>query len=370
MSVPITQRNLLHNKGKFILHVLGIAAAFMLILLLFGFRNGMYSSISAYIEHIGVDLIVAQPGTDGFFSSASSLPSELHDALGNTYGVVQIDHILVSDTIFTHNTARTPVLLIGYHLESGFGGPWNIGNGRGLQADDEILLDTWLAWRSGVQVGDIVRLFGRSFSVVGLTRETSSWMSPYLFVSLSAAEDVLQAEGDASFFLLNLPTGTDTAAVRSMIERNFSNTQVVTPDQMAASDQQFLSTILDRPIAVMIIISGIIAIAIMGLITYTTVIGQMREYSVLKAIGASNRWLQSLALRESLFRTVLGFVVGVAFSLLASELIMQMWPQFTIRFHWQMLPVIGVAAILMTVIAAIWPIQRIATVDPAAVFKV
>lgn len=369
MSVPITRRSLLHEKGKLVLQIAGIAAALMLILLLLGFRDGMYTSLTAYVEHTGADLMVAQIGTRGLFDASSSLPAALHQTLGATAGVTSVDHILVGDTIFTHGSAKTPVLVIGYNPATGFGGPWNIGAGRTLQTDDEILLDTWLAWHSGVQVGDDVSLFGQTFTVVGLTRETSSWMSPYVFVSLPAAEAVLHAAGDASFFLLRLPPTVDKTAVTQTINDEVPDARVVTPDDIAASDRKFLAAVLDRPISVMLIISGMIAVAVMGLITYTGILSRLREYSVLKAVGASNRWLEWVVVRETLYRTVFGLAVGIALSYGFAALIMQVFPQFTVTIRAQMIPVIAAAALVMTIIAALLPVQRIASIDPAAVFK-
>jgi putative ABC transport system permease protein len=346
MSVPITRRSLLHEKGKLVLHIAGIAAALMLIMLLLGFRDGMYSSLTAYIDHTGADLIVSQIGSRGLFDASSALPADLHNTIGSVSGASAIDHILVGDTIFMHGGAKTPVLIIGYNLATGFGGPWNIGAGRFLQTDHEILLDTWLAWRSGVQIGDTVNLLGHEFTVVGLTRETSSWMSPYVFVSLPAAGEALQALGDASFFLLRLPPHPDRAAVSQAIKAEVPNISVLTPHDIAAADRKFLAAVLDRPINVMLLISGVIAVAVMGLITYTGVMGRLREYSVLKAIGASNGWLLWVVVRETIYRMGFGFAAGIVLSYLFAALIMRLWPQFTVTISPQMIPLIGAASLV------------------------
>lgn len=369
MSVPIVRRNLWHERGKLSLHIAGIAAALMLISLLVGFRDGMYSSLTAYIDHTDADLVVSQIGSRGLFSANSNLPASLHDAIETIPGTSKIDHILVADTIFSHANVKAPVLVIGYNPQTGFGGPWNVGKGHSLQDDDEILLDTWLAWRSGLDVGDRVSMLGKEFTVAGLTRETASWMSPYVFMSLASAEEVLQHSGDATFFLVKLSPGSTPSAVTDAITTEFDGTDVLTPDEMAATDRKFLAAILDRPIGVMLIISAIIAIAVMGLIIYTSIINRMAEFSTLKAIGSSNNWLRWLVIRETLSRTVLGFGLSIALSYGMAALIEYVWPQFTVTIHPEILPVIGLVAIIMSLFSALWPIQQIAKVDPAVVFK-
>jgi hypothetical protein len=139
----------------------------MLISLLLGFRDGMYTSLTAYIDHAGADLVISQIGSRGLFYANSGLPASLHQDIETIPGTTEIDHILVGDTIFSQGDVRLPVLVIGYNWRTGFGGPWNIGAGRALEGDNEILIDSWLAWRSGVAVGDEVNVLGREFTIVG-----------------------------------------------------------------------------------------------------------------------------------------------------------------------------------------------------------
>ena len=369
MGVPLVRRNLLHERGKLALHISGIGAALTLIALLVGFRSGMYASLTAYIDHIGADLVVSQFGSKGLFDADSVLPASLHTSISEAANAAKTAHILVGSTIFTGAGVKTPVLIIGYDPQTGFGGPWNIGTGRAVQHDDEILLDTWLAWRSGVGISDHVSLLGQAFIIVGLTRETSSWMSPYVFISQAAAEKVFQNLGDASFFLLRLPDGADAGAARQVIEAQISGVSVRTPAEMAAADQKYLAAVLDRPITVMILISVIIAVAVMGLITYTSVLTQLPEYSVLKALGASNSRLHELAERESLYRAALGFLLGIGLSYLTADLIMRVWPQFTIVIRPETIFAMGAAGLVMTFVAALAPVRQIAALDPATVFK-
>lgn len=50
MNVPLARRNLLYETSKTVLNVLGIAATLALILLLFGLREGLYTTLTAYVQ--------------------------------------------------------------------------------------------------------------------------------------------------------------------------------------------------------------------------------------------------------------------------------------------------------------------------------
>jgi putative ABC transport system permease protein len=369
MSVPLARRNLLHEKGRFLLSILGVAAALTLIVLLMGFREGLYATLTAYVDSMGADLIVAQSGVKGFFASNSAIPAAIHDDIVVASGAVEAGHVLVADVIFTRGETKTPVLLIGYNVETKVGGPWKLGEGRGVQSDDEVALDLWLAQRNGIAVGDRLELLGRTFTVVGLTRETASWMSPYIFVSQKAAEEALGLPGVASFYLLRLPDGTAEAAAAQAIEEQVSGVDALRPSEIAVADRKVLATVMDTPITVMLVISAIIGVAVMGLTAYTAVADRMREYGVLKAIDASRGRLNRLVTTETLYRAVLGFALGTGLSYLTAELIMALWPQFTIVIDPASVAAAGAATLIMTVVAALLPIRRVAAIDPALVFK-
>lgn len=369
MSVPLARRNLLHEKGKLVLSVSGVAAALALIAILMGFRDGLYATLTAYVDNMGTDLVVAQSGVKGLFSSNSAIPVAIHDEIVSASGAVEAGHVLIADVIFIHGEAKTPVLLVGYNPETGMGGPWNLGEGRAVRGDDEIVLDTWLARRGGIGVGDQVKVLGRRFTVVGLTRETASWMSPYIFVSQNAAEETLQLPGIASFYLLRLPSGADVAVAVEAIETQVAGVEALTPAEMAAADREILAAVMDTPLNVMLFISVVIGVAVMGLTAYTAIVDRMREYGVLKAIGAGGGWLGRLVVLETLYSAAVGFALGSGLSYFVAALIMRLWPQFTIVIRPATLAGAGLAALVMTVFAAMLPIRRVAAIDPAVVFK-
>lgn len=369
MTVPLARRNLLHEKGKLLLSVAGIAAALALILLLLGFRQGLYATLTAFVDNMGADLIVAQSGAQGIFASDSTVSMDTHDLSARAARAANAGHLIVADIIFTQGETKTPVLLVGYDPRSAFGNPWNIGGGRAVQADDEIMLDTWLAQRAGIALGQEIDVLGRTYRVVGLTRETTSWMSPYIFTSLQSASSALGLNNVVSYHLLRLPPDAEAGIAAKTVEAEVPGVDALTPRQIAAADRRVLSTVIDAPLQVMLFIGAVIGAAVMGLTSYTAVVDQAREYGVLKAVGAGDRRLAILVVAETLYRAVLGFFLGVGLAYLAAALIMAVWPQFTIVIRPLTVLQAGGLALVMTVAAAFLPIRRLQGIDPLLVFK-
>lgn len=65
---------------------------------------------------------------------------------------------------------------------------------------------------------------------LGAAGETASWMSPYIFVSLDAAERVLGLNRLVSYHLLKLPEGANRSEAVTAIEEQVSGVDALTHD--------------------------------------------------------------------------------------------------------------------------------------------
>lgn len=369
MSVALARKNVFHQKGKMILSILSIGASLAMILILLGFREGLYAALTAYINNLNVDLIVAQDGVSGLVSSSSVLPSDIHGQLEDLAQAQEAGHIVVAGVIFNREDTKTPVVLIGYDPQAEMGQPWRLGEGRYLQAKGEILLDTWLAQRSGVKVGDRVDLLGREFKVVGFTRGTSSWMSPYVFIPLEDAQETLGLNGAVSFHLLRLRQGADRNLAIQVIKSHVQGVDVIRPDTIAETDRRVIAAVMDRPIVVLLLVAIIIGVAVMGLTAYTAVMNRMREYSLLKALGANSFQLNGIVFKESVYTGVLGLLAGTGLAYLSAFLIMANWPQFNVLIRPQSAFLGAALALVMIVFSSFLPARALGRIDPLLAFK-
>ncbi|MBI4632200.1 MAG: hypothetical protein HY740_10875, partial [Chloroflexi bacterium] len=80
-------RNLLKDKTRLALSIGGIALAIMLILILDGFRAGMFRQITAYVDHSTGSIIVAQDGVNNLLGISSLLPEGSASKIKKVEGV-------------------------------------------------------------------------------------------------------------------------------------------------------------------------------------------------------------------------------------------------------------------------------------------
>lgn len=368
--VPFVRASLFDQPLRLALSVAGVAAALILMLLLLGFRAGLYQSISAYVDNSGADLFIGQKGATGVVASSSAIPIELADEVARASGADAVQPVTIVDIIFQHNGEKTPVILVGYEPGHELGGPWSIVAGREPNSEsDEILLDEALAGNNEIEVSDKVEIFGRRLEVVGLTSGTSNWMSPFLFLPTSTLARSLGDQETVSFFLLRLEDGADAASIAETLESKMDDIHAMPPSLLAEHDRAVLAEVMETPLMVMLAISFVIGTAVLGLTSYSASLDRLREYGVLKAIGASPGRMRSWLLQESLYRGALGYSLGAVGALAAGRMIEELWPQFTVVIEPVAFLVTAVSLIVMAILGALLPLRRVERLEPAAVFK-
>ncbi len=362
----IALRNLFKDKTRLALSIGGVALAVMLILLLNGFLNGMNAQISAYLDHAPGSIVVAQDGVSNLLGVTSLLPLGAEGTV-KARGAEKVVPILSQFVILDMHGKKQPSYLVGYDQQSG-GGPWKVAVGREPRNDKEVVFDRTFAERHELGIGDKVEIMDHHFMIVGLSDGTTSWMTSFLFVRKTAAEELLRLPGATSYLLV---TPSDRVGAERLLGRlkDVSGIEPLTKGQMIANDLQLFGKFFSAPIRLMVAIAFLVGTLIVGLVIYTATIERQREYGVLKAIGARNGLLYRVVTLQALIAASAGSVLGIVLAYGAAQLIMALRPQFLIVFESNAVAQSLGTGIGMALIAALFPARVIAGLAPAEVFR-
>jgi putative ABC transport system permease protein len=365
--MSLAGRNLSQDKARLALSIGGVALAVTLILILKGFLAGMNRQITSYLDHSPGTIVVAQEDVVNLLGAVSLIPGGIEQKAENIRGVDQVVPILSQFIILDLHEKKQPAYMIGYDPRTG-GGAWQLIAGREPSSKQEMVFDGVLADRHGLTIGDQVEVMGRDFTIVGLSSGTTSWMTSFFFIRKKDAEDLLLIPNATSFLLL---ATTENADIEQIIQRlnGFSDVNALTKQQMAANDLKLFARIFSAPLRLMVGISFLVGSMIVGLIIYTATVERQREYGVLKAIGARNRFLYQIVLTQALFASTTGAALGILLANGAAQWIMAARPQFLIVFESADSVQALLAGLGMALIAAIFPTRSVANLAPAEVFR-
>lgn len=361
--VPVARRLLFVRPARLLVAVLGVGVAVMLILLLGGLWSGVQQQVTKFEDHTGAQLVVVSPGTENLFADSSVLSSATTGQVARTPGVSWAAPIRTLYTIVDLHGGKAAAALVGARPGQP-GSPWALAEGSAPAEDTEVAIDEGFAERHGLAVGDRVPITGKDFRVVGLTSDSGMFMTPLIFVTERAASELLQSPDTVGSVLVGTSQPKETAdrlRARGLTVRSIGD--------LREAGLRLSTQIYGSPLRLMVAVAFLAGTLLVALSGYTVIIEHQRELGVLKALGATNRRLASLALTQTLTLAAAGGVAGLGLLFAVIPLIGAWRPQFPIVVTGGSLVTTALTVLGMAVLAAGVPVRRLSRLDAATAFR-
>jgi putative ABC transport system permease protein len=219
-------------------------------------------------------------------------------------------------------------------------------------------------------LGDKVQVMGSEFSVVGLSGDTTSWMTSFFFMRKVDAERLFRAPGATSFLVVTPNSGTNPIELQDRLNKlPLPGANAVLKSDVIANDHKLFARFFSAPLQLMVVVAFLVGTMVVGLVIYTATVERQREYGVLRAIGARNGLLYRVVIAQALIAAGAGSILGVGFAVGAAQIIMAVRPQFLVTLE---PAVVGWALLLglgMALLAALFPARIMSGLAPAEVFR-
>lgn len=362
-------RNLFQSKIRLVISIGGTALALLLILALDAIFAGVEKQVTAYIDHSGADIFVAQDGVRNMHMAASAMPGSVAGKVKNVPGVESVTPILYLTNMIAIGQERNLAYVIGLPPDAEIGGPWRVVEGVVIPAAKEAIIDRGVANKSGVGIGDKVKILGQEFTLVGLSEGTVSLVNSVAFVSKA---DFARLRGDTrtvSFLLVKVKPDESPDGVAARIEADVNDVTAQSREAFAAQERKVVRDMSTDVINIMNLVGFMIGLAVMAITVYTATLARRAEYGVLKALGARNGHLYVAVLAQAFYSVMLGFALGLALTLLLSLIIPRLGMNLELQVSSASLVKVGGVSLVIASISALLPVRQIAGLDPAMVFR-
>jgi putative ABC transport system permease protein len=274
-----------------------------------------------------------EAGRKGPFAESSRIPGSTREMLAVLEGVTDAGSVTYQSVEALHNGRRLRLYVVG--VEPGrIGGPREIHRGRPIaRSHYEMVADR----RTGLSLGERVRLGRDEFTVVGLTADqVSSSGDPVVYLTLQDSQ-VLQFEPEPAVARREAASGrvrADTDIVNAVILRlapGASEGEVAMKlrrwkhfSALTQREQEALLTesVVDRSrkqIGLFTMILITVSAVIIALIIYTMTMDKVREIATLKLIGAPDRIIVGLIVKQALLMASVGLFLGTVFLTLVKD---------------------------------------------------
>jgi putative ABC transport system permease protein len=301
--VGLIVRNLLRQRTRSLLTLLGISLGITTVVALGCITAGMRSTAGSLATSGGADFMVAQAGASDL--SFSRLPESKVGEVAAVRGVRQAHGVMLHISQFRGNVY---FFLMGRTLEDLAANPLRMRSGRMPRAEDEAAFGT----DAGARLGETVTIDNRRIRVVGIYETDNQWERAGAVVLLATAQALERAPDTVTIIYVRVEPGADPEAVARRVDREVEGVaSIADAADYSKVDQGF--ALLDAAnlaisfLAVVIGGIGVMNTMIMSIFERT------REIGVLRAVG----WRRSRVLRmivtESVLLCIAAGFVGAAF---------------------------------------------------------
>ena len=335
MTIKIAWKNIVSNRLRSGLTILGLVIGIASVIILVGIGNGASRSVQRQVASLGTDIITVQ-----ISDSDSALSYDEVTGLKSVEGVSEVSpYQMLSATLSNGSeiSARAGVYAAGEAFTDMMG--FDLRSGREMSRIDMdnsskvVIIGSDVAsefWGSLDPCGDSIRINGDSYRVIGVLESVGSSMgnnideavlipittARYLGVSTSISNLYVRAESEGA---------AEAAAenVKNYITGNLG----ISEDYVSATTQsQMLDAMKDINNTLSLLLGGIAGISLLvgGIgvmnVMLVSVTERTREIGIRKSLGAKKRDILFQFLLESMVLSVFGGLIGIVAGFAGGEI--------------------------------------------------
>jgi putative ABC transport system permease protein len=369
----IALKNLLHDRLRFAVTLLGVTISVVMMFAQVGIYLGFMQNASIIIDNTPADIWITSknssnfdfplPFTEGKLSKVKEVP-----------GIAWAEHLVLGwANMKLANGGSENVELIGFNPNTGIGGPWRLREGsvEALKAGSAVIIDESAFPKLGrLKLGDYVEIHENRVKVVGISEGVRGFTTaPYVFTNYRGAQDIVPWLRERTVFIVaGVQPQADTAAVVRELKR-IPNIDVYTRDEYSLKTRLYWTweTGLGVGFALTAVMALIVGMVIVGQTIYTATIEHLREFGTLKAIGATNREVYGIIVKQALVNAVLGYAVALIVWVAGLHLVSA--AGLAVVLPASLMGIVFVVTLMMCLSSSYLSVRKALQVDPVTVFR-
>jgi putative ABC transport system permease protein len=373
--VDLALKILLDDKMRFLTTVSGVAFAVALVYVQVGLFVGLLASASVTIDRMDADVWVAPRNTPNV-DFGNPFPETYVSRVRSVPGVARADNLIVwFASVALPGGAKESAVIYGLRDFTRWNLPWNVmeGNPADLRRGRYVFLDDSATRRFGpFAVGEYREFAGRRLKVIGRTSEARSFTtSPIAFLDYRIAQSLSPGELDrrTTYIVAKLAPEADREIVVAEIKRRLPFHDVHTRAEWSRLSRAYWveSTGLGLTMFLTVSLGCLVGVIVVAQTLYTSTTEHLTEFATVKAIGGRDRTIYGVILEQTSIAACIGYLLGSGATLALVPLLGRIDMPLVVSPAHAALIFLGTLGFCLA--ASAWSFRRIASLDPAIVFR-
>ena len=343
----VTARNIFRYKQRMLMTIFGVAGSVSLLFAGLGIQSSVGGVVERQFEQIQqYQMIVAEKS-----SATEQEKADLESALQAE--PIHAYQKIYSKSIEKDFKGKAGLQTITMMVTSGEDFKPFIAleeNGQEVQITDGAVVSQKLAQLANVKVGDELELDGKEIKVSAISE---NYVGHFVYLKRDTYEQVYGTSPQDNTYLVKLkdPTPSNIEKEAAIFMEKAAVSGVV---QNATAIHLFesVASSLNKTMAILVLVSVLLAIVILYNLTNINVAERIRELSTIKVLGFHNKEVTLYIYRETMVLSLVGIALGLVAGHYLHQFLIQMISPATILFYpqvsWEVyaLPIVAVTVIL------------------------
>ncbi len=381
-KIPLAWRQLMKQKGRFLVALCGITFADFLMLMQLGFQSALYDSNTRFHELLQADVVLVSRQAQNL-GLLSSFPRRRLFQAANLSEVESVNPLYVRLGVWKSPQTKLDesILVIGFNPEKpAFNLPAVNQKLDQIKYPNTLLFDRNSSGKYEQAIAQIsqgksitTELQGRKVKIGGLYEVGASFVANGSVIT--SDQNYLrifsgQQPGQVNLGLINLKPGSDADLVAKALQSYLNDdVQVFTRQEFIDFEKKYWQEngAIGFIFSLGVTIGFLVGVIIVYQIIYSDVMDHLPEYATLKAMGYRNTYLLLVVFQEALILAICGFIPGgfvsfvmYAFTRNVTKLPLFMTPDRII--------LVLILTIIMCLISGAIAMRKLNSADPADIF--
>lgn len=331
-KIPLAWRQLMRQKGRFMIALAGIGFADILMFVQLGFKNALLDSNTSLPSRLQADLVITSRQTQGFVQLDTFSRRRLFQ-MKNLPEVAFADPLYVNIGSWKNPQTRkdASLVVLGFNpARSAFMLPEVKRNLSLIQYPDTLLFDQNSSGEYQETIAQVsqgqpvtTELQGRKVTIKGLYQIGSSFIADGSVIT--SDQNFLRiytnrTAGQVNVGLITLKPGYDSTTVAAKVRNQLpEDIKVFTLQEFVAAERAYTETgtAIGFIFSFGVVVGFLVGLIIVYQILFADVSDHLAEYATLKAMGYSDLYFLGVVFQESIILAISGFIPSclIAFAL-------------------------------------------------------
>ena len=355
-------RQLVHHPVRMFLSVLMISVALLLGLVIKGLATGVMEEKIHRTEGIGADLMIQPPHSSYILGLGENvMPDSMAQKILEVKGIAATTPTATNVSFTNRFEAVFGIDLPSFNrVTGGFeylqGGPFA---GPYTALVDDVYVGT-----HHVHLGSILDILNHRFTICGVVEHGKG---ARVFIPLKTLQDLVAPGKCSVIFVKCTSPALDSVVQKRLRELDggaLSGYQITKMSDLTSliTTSSFLG--LKQFLLVVVAFAGVINFLVIFLALYVQMLAQTREIGILRALGASRRYMLNLFLGEACLLCLIGGALSLLLYLLTKTIVLSIYPALNFLLPAGSVLRVAVIALASAVLGGAYPAYRASACEP------